>query len=267
MTKPFPWRLIISPPADGATHMALDYAMATYVGQGLAPPTLRFYRWQPACLSLGYFQRINESVNLAACRAAGIDLVRRPTGGRAILHAAEVTYALAVPSDYPGFGGRVLETYRTISSALLAGLHSLGVAAQWSAGEQGPHSAACFDTPGDYEITVAGRKLIGSAQTRTRRTILQHGSLLLSVDVPLLHQILRLPADLSASALAQRMISLDEALGRTVSFDEAAAALRSGFAQTLGIAYVQDEPSAAEWTLVEHERQRRYANDAWTFKR
>ena len=146
------WRLLISPPLDGATNMALDHALARAAGAGQAPPTLRLYRWRPECLSLGYFQPWAEA-DAAACAAAGVDLVRRPTGGRAILHADELTYSLSAPADHPGLAGRILDSYRAISAVLLAGLAHLGVAAEWAASAAaGDKSAACFDTPGDYEI-------------------------------------------------------------------------------------------------------------------
>ncbi len=259
-------RLIISPPLAGATNMALDHALAKSVGAGAAAPTLRLYRWSPACLSLGYFQRLRE-VNLAACQAAAIDVVRRPTGGRAILHADELTYSLTAPADDPRLSGRVLESYRVISTALLAGLHQLGVAADWAAtAASGDKSAACFDTPADYEITVAGRKLIGSAQTRTSGAILQHGTLLLSADVDQLYTLLHLPT-LSRADLAARMIALDEANGRYIDFAAAAQAVIAGFAQAWGVDFIQSEPTPAEWQLTSQLCAARYANAEWTARR
>jgi lipoate-protein ligase A len=260
------WRLVISPPLDGATNMALDHALARAAGSGVAPPTLRLYRWNPECLSLGYFQPWAEA-DTAACAAAGVDLVRRPTGGRAILHADELTYSLAAPADYPGLAGRILDSYRAISAVLLAGLARLGVAAEWAASAAaGDKSAACFDTPGDYEITAAGRKLIGSAQTRTGGAILQHGSLLLGADVARLHSLLHLPG-IAASELAGRMIALDEAAGRRIAFDEAAAAIAGAFEREWGVAFEPGQPSDAEWQATAELRAARYANPAWTRRR
>ncbi len=259
-------RLIVSAPLDGATNMALDHALAKSVGAGAAPPTLRLYRWQPACLSLGYFQRLRE-VNLAACQAAAIGVVRRPTGGRAILHADELTYSLTAPADHPLLSGRVLDSYRTISAALLAGLRQLGVATEYAAtAASGAKSAACFDTPADYEITVGGRKLIGSAQTRTSGAILQHGTLLLRADVAQLYALLELP-DLSAADLAARMIALDEASGSYIDFAAAAQSLIAGFTQSWDAKVIPAEPTAAEWQLAAQLRAARYASPAWTERR
>ncbi|HEY1016021.1 MAG TPA: lipoate--protein ligase family protein [Herpetosiphonaceae bacterium] len=262
------WRLILSPPLDGATNMALDHALARAAGRGDAPPTLRFYRWQPACLSLGYFQRLERDADQAACAAEGVAIVRRPTGGRAILHDREVTYSLAAPAGTPGLGGRILDSYRTISAALLAGLRALGLAAEWAAqaASGADHSAACFDTPGDFEIVAGGRKLLGSAQTRTGGAVLQHGTLLLSADAARLHRLLRLPPDLSSDALAARMVALDELLPAP-SWDDAVAALIAGFEQSWGLAFAPGEPTAAEWALAAELREQRYANPAWTARR
>lgn len=266
------WRLILSPPLDGATNMALDHALARAAGRGDAPPTLRFYRWQPACLSLGYFQRLERDADQAACAAEGVGIVRRPTGGRAILHDQEVTYGLAAPAGTPGLGGRILDSYRTISAALLAGLRELGVAAEWAAqaaagrGPAGGHSAACFDSPGDFEIVAGGRKLLGSAQTRTGGAVLQHGTLLLSADAARLHRLLRLPPELPADALAARMAALDELIPAP-SWQAAVAALVAGFERSWGLAFEQGEPTAAEWALAAELREQRYANPAWTARR
>ncbi len=261
------WRLIISPPLDGATNMAIDHALARMVAAGDSPPTLRLYRWQPACVSLGYFQP-SSAVNQSACAHYGYDIVRRPTGGRAILHADELTYALTVASTQPGFGGRILSTYRQISLALLAGLHNLNVTAAWSAGHAATSaSAACFDTPADYEITVRGRKLIGSAQTRMRGAILQHGSLLLSADVARLYAVLNLDAAISSTSLAERMIALDEAAEQHIDFDTCASALVAGFCTTWHIRFTPGELTSAEATLAQTLRTERYANHAWTQRR
>ena len=259
-------RLIISPPLDGATNMALDHALAQSVGADDSPPTLRLYRWDAACLSLGYFQPIRE-VNQAACARAGVGIVRRPTGGRAILHDDELTYSLTASAQDERLGGKILASYRVISAALLVGLQHLGVAADWAGADVGgAKSAACFDTPGDYEITVAGRKLIGSAQTRTSGAILQHGTLLLSADAARLHELLDLP-NLSVADLATRMIALDEAAVRRIEFAEAASALIAGFEQAWKMQFIASEPTAAEWQRTADLRARRYANADWTQRR
>lgn len=263
------WRLLQTPPLPGALNMAIDHTLLeTYP---LHPqPTLRFYRWKPASVSLGVAQRLARDVDQAACAELGIDVVRRPTGGRAILHDQEVTYALVIAVNHPLIGGSsVVEAYRAISTALCAGLAALGIAAELAprAKRQQAQSAACFDRLSDYEITVGGRKLVGSAQARRHGVLLQHGTLLQHADLQRLSRVLRLPPALSEAQLAQRLVALDETLAEPPSFEAVVAALIGGLEQTWP---VQLTPGA----LTHHEQQRAaelvrdvYANPAWTARR
>jgi lipoyl(octanoyl) transferase len=182
------WRLLVTEPLDGATNMALDEALLRGRVRGASGPTVRFYGWRPAAVSLGYAQPLDETVDRARCQALGIGLVRRPTGGSAILHEPpdrEVTYAVvAREGDFPG-ADDVLETYRVIGQGLAAGLARLGVAAELVPlvrARPGPTPAFCFGRTGAYEIAVGGRKLAGSAQRRQRGCFLQHGSVLQDAD-------------------------------------------------------------------------------------
>lgn len=179
------WRLLITPPADGATNMAIDEAILYALADGMGRPTLRFFEWDPPCLSLGYNQRWAE-VDESACARLGYTWVRRPTGGRAILHTDELTYSVVVPADEARVAGGVVDAYRRLSAGLLSGLHTLGVDAYQADAELAPDSpqgAVCFDTPSKYEITAGGKKLIGSAQVRRRGMVLQHGTLPLTGDL------------------------------------------------------------------------------------
>lgn len=263
------WRLISTPPANGARNMAIDQALAESYAATWRP-TLRLYRWQPSCLSLGLGQRLLRDVNIAACAERGIEIVRRPTGGRAILHDCEVTYALVIGLDHPIIAGSsIVESYRRISAALCHGLRQLGIAPEL-APRPAPHarkSAACFDLPGDYEITIAGRKLVGSAQARHHGVLLQHGTILLHADVELLTTILRLPPDLMASALAQRLIALDEVLAPPPSFETVAAAIVHGFEAAWQIKLEPGELSQAESERTRRLIAEKYGNPAWTARR
>ncbi|HVU12241.1 MAG TPA: hypothetical protein VHD90_13240, partial [Phototrophicaceae bacterium] len=153
------WRLIYDQPTLGARNMAVDEAILASVGAGDQPPTLRLYRWEPPCLSLGYGQRSREA-DLDRLAARGWEIVRRPTGGRAILHADELTYSLALPSDHPLAALGIVESYRRISEALISALTGLGAQPHAErADSQTAHTTnpVCFETPSHYEITVAGR--------------------------------------------------------------------------------------------------------------
>jgi lipoyl(octanoyl) transferase len=268
MNRREPWRLLITPPLPAASNMALDHALLESYA-ATHRPALRFYRWHPAAVSIGVGQRIERDVDRAACVARGIDVVRRITGGRAILHAAEITYSLVIAPDHPLLAtSRVVESYRSISAALCAGLRRLGLDPEWKAhARAGTSSAACFDQPADYEITVGGRKLVGSAQARQYGALLQHGSLPLHADTETLAAVLRLPPDLTASVLAQRMIALDEALGFTPTFDTIVAALVAGFEHAWGIRVEPDVLTAAEQARTAVLVAARYNNPAWNARR
>jgi len=268
------WRLIVQPkPQTGRWNMAVDEAIARQTALGVVPPTVRFYAWQPACVSLGRHQPVAE-IDLAACRRDGIDVVRRPTGGRAILHTDELTYSVAGPADHPLLRGNVLDVYLRLSRGLLLGLQQLGVAVDKAPGETRPPpdvSAVCFEVPSAYEIIDAtGRKLIGSAQTRRRDWVLQHGALPLEGDVSRLTRYLALPAaerEKLRCRLLSRATTLREALGRPVRWEEAATALADGFRQALGIQFSEETVSEAEIALARAIQEQRYGDEAWTTHR
>jgi lipoyl(octanoyl) transferase len=247
------WRLIVDTAMrTGAENMALDEAIMEAVAAGDSPPTLRFYQWAPPCLSLGKRQPL-DGVDLAACRADGVDVVRRATGGWAILHTNELTYSVELRPDDPRVSGAILDTYRTLSQGLIAGLRLLGADAEMNpvipGGAQNT-SAACFEVPSAYEITLGGRKLIGSAQTRPAGKVLQHGSLPLHGDIARVARYLTFATEQERQALAthlrERATTLSDALERSTPFPEAAQAMARGFAEALNVDLAADEPSTNE---------------------
>ena len=233
------WRLLrgCGRPAE---NMALDAAIAWGVGEGYAPPTLRLYRWEPAAVSLGYAQHHAAPVDLAACARAGLAVVRRPTGGRAVLHAGDVTYAVAVPRRGAWADRSVAASCRVFHEAVAAGLRRLGVPVQISGPQPsrgGRGGALCFATVSTHEITVEGRKLVGSAQRRFRRAILQHGSIPLTLDRNRLAALVPQGSGTDAVALAAAMTSVAEVLGGAADREAVEAALVAGFAATLGVRF------------------------------
>lgn len=258
---PATWRVIVdTAPRTGAENMALDEALMDAVAAGESPPTLRFYQWEPPCLSLGKRQPL-DGVELATCRADGVDVVRRATGGWAILHTDELTYSIAVPPDEPRAAGAILDAYRTLSQGLVAGLRLLGVPAAMSpVTPGGTHnaSAACFEVPSAYEITAGGRKLIGSAQARPNGRVLQHGSLPLVGDIARVARYLAFEDEEERAALIahlrERAATLSTVLGRPVSFAEAAVAMRAGFAEALFLTLEEGAYTAAELAAAEARR-------------
>ncbi len=272
---PAVWRLLVEDePRSGAANMAVDEAIAMATGRGDVPPTLRFYRWQPPAVSLGRHQKMAD-VNVARISALGYDLVRRTTGGRAILHTDELTYAVAAPAEEPRMAGGVMDAYLRLSNALLTGLQALGLAAEKAAGDvrAGPDvSAACFEVPSAYEITAAGRKLMGSAQSRRQGYVLQHGSLPLVGDITRLIDVLALPDDEAQRLrqhLAARACTLAEALNVSadsplLDFSRVAAAMIDGFAETLTLQLVPGKLTPAETRTTAELMRTHYANEAWT---
>ncbi|HEX9057117.1 MAG TPA: lipoate--protein ligase family protein [Ktedonobacterales bacterium] len=252
------WRLIVDAhPRTGAWNMALDEAVMEAVAAGAVPPTLRFYQWEPPCLSLGKRQPL-DGVELARCRDDGVDVVRRATGGWAILHTDELTYSVAVSPQDERAAGAILDAYRKLSAGLVDGLRRLGAPAEMNpVNPYGVHnaSAACFEVPSAYEITVGSQKLMGSAQARPAGRVLQHGSLPLRGDIARVADYLRHDSDDARehlrAHLRERATTLGDVLGRPVSFAEAAEALRFGFAAALNLDLAPgdvtpDELAAAE---------------------
>jgi lipoate-protein ligase A len=263
------WRLIVDGEADGATNMAVDEAILVATIEGARLPTLRFYGWRPACLTLGRSQPLADA-ELTACRSAGVDVVRRPTGGQAILHIDELTYSVALLQSDPRATGDIIESYRHLSEGLLAGLHHLGVEAVQA--HRQPKSETkptpiCFDTPSDYEIAFEGRKLVGSAQWRSRGGVLQHGTLPLCGDLTRIIPYLvfaEAEREFQKNYLRQRAATLEEALGYAASFEQAAHALATGFAEALNLELIPGELTGHERALVSELRRSRYGAAEWT---
>lgn len=270
MTDRAAWRLLADSTHCGALNMAVDEAILGCVASGESPPTLRFYHWEPACLSIGYSQKVAE-FNLRALGDRGWQMVRRPSGGRAVLHRDEVTYSIAAPGDDWRVAGGVLESYRRISGAFLQGLAALGVGLidEKDGDAEGPRSAACFDAPSRHELTAAGRKLIGSAQWRHGSGVLQHGSVPLSGDVAEVVDYLTLAApdrDRARALLRRRAGTMEQALGRQVTFAEVAEAIARGLSETLAIDWTPGEPTPREKALAAELLTTRYGTDAWNFR-
>ncbi len=266
------WRLIVSEAQGGSDNMATDEAILEAVGRGAALPTLRLYRWDPPCLSLGYAQKIRD-VDRQALQQAGWTLVRRPTGGRAILHTDELTYAVIAPADEPRLAGGVLESYRRLGAALIAALERLQVPARTEEKHSlppgsNPHGPVCFEVPADWEITVDGKKLIGSAQTRRKKAVLQHGTLPLCGDLARITRVLRFADGAQRAAAAERLLgratTVEQALHRPASFDEAARAFVLGFQSALNLSLKPGALSSAESRRAAELVAKKYANPAWT---
>jgi lipoate-protein ligase A len=254
------WRLLVTPPAGGAENMAMDEALMERA-RGMDEWVLRVYSWKEPTISLGRNQTAKGRYDLDLMRSRGLGVVRRPTGGRAILHDREITYSVTAPV---AGAGDLAESYRRINRLLVAALGSIGVhamAANPSTRASAPGMAPCFNEPAAGELTVDGRKLAGSAQWRSEGSLLQHGSILIADDQSAL-------ADLAVGG-APRIAppaTLSDVLGRAPLVQEVADALGQA---VRGL----EDPSASEMDVDEALRARasalvvRYLDDVWTWRR
>lgn len=233
------WKLLDTGANNGAHNMAVDEELLARAQAGEAVPVLRFYTWDPPAVSLGRFQERDAAVNADACRKFGFDIVRRITGGRAVLHKQELTYSVISRTDNPLFPPDVLGTYKVIAAALVAGLRNLAIPAEVAtrAGryaqlvQRTSKAPACFSSPSWYEIVVSGRKIIGSAQRRVPGAILQHGSILIDYDVELERAVI------PGGAGADDVTCINRALERAASIEEVKHAILLGFSRALPIRF------------------------------
>lgn len=268
--------------------MALDEALLEHVQMGASATTLRLFAWLPPCLSLGQAQPIAD-VDMDRLHAHGWDVVRRLTGGRAILHTDELTYSIIAPTSEPNVAGSVLDSYNRLALALVAGVSMLGLPVEIQSNGRGEpsmptsfevaqgglsmlagngHNPVCFEMPSTHEITVAGKKLIGSAQARKKAGVLQHGSLPLEGDLTRICQVLVFTDDLARQAAAERLrgraTTVASALGRVVDWEAAAQAFVDGFESALGICLERSELIAPEIARTEELVREKYGHPAWT---
>jgi lipoyl(octanoyl) transferase len=265
-----PWRLLTTPPARGAWNMAVDESILECIGRGESRPTLRLYAWDPACLSLGHAQPFAD-VDRARLHARGWEVVRRATGGRAILHTDELTYSVTGSAEEPLLTGGVLESYNRIAQALLFAVKSLDLPVEMKEGKENSNAMpnpVCFEVPSTYEITVDGKKLIGSAQARKKEGVLQHGSLPLTGDLTRICQALVFENETAREDASKRLLTrattVESALGRAVSWEMAAQASVHAFEAQLGLCFETGELSESESRRAEELVKEKYDHPSWT---
>jgi len=239
------WRFLDGGWATGARQMAVDDALLSSCGRGRSMPTLRLFGFRPACLSLGRFQPADQ-----VPRPSGFDLVRRPTGRGAVVHRGDVCYSIALPLSHPLAAGSIRQSYQRLARGLAAGLEALGLPplAEAAASLQPVRGGWCFEAIAPHELTLAGRKLVGSAQARRSGALLQQGSIRLAPE----------PAE------ATHATSIQEALGRPVSWDELSEAVVLGFTRAWGVEIDPGELTAEEEQLARRLERERYADPGWT---
>lgn len=265
------WRVLRTPPADGAWNMAVDETVMEAAGRGEAQPTLRLFAWAPPCLSIGYAQPFGD-IDEARLKAKGWGIVRRPTGGRAILHTDELTYSVAGPVDEARLKGDILTSYRRISKAILKSLEDLSLRVEATTKDDPPHGsqseAVCFEMPSTYEITVGGKKLVGSAQARRKGALLQHGTLPLYGDLRRITHVLAYRDEEGRASATEKLLAraatVESALGRKVGWEEAAGHFETTFSEVLNLELESGELTPGEAARAEGLVEEKYGNEEWT---
>jgi len=252
------WRLLDTGLRDAYYNMALDEAIAIARSKKIVPNTIRFFRWEPSAVSIGYFQSMEEEVDIEACNRLGIDYVRRRTGGGAVYHDrdGELTYSIVVDEGHPLISKDLQETYKVLCSGLVRGLMILGVPAEFR-----PIN----------DIVVKGKKISGNAQTRSMGVVHQHGTILRDVNPKLMFTVLKVPSekirDKMIKSAEERVTSINKHLGREVNFDELKSALMRGFEEAFNIKLVPGEVTEFEENLARKLRNEKYSTRGWNFKR
>jgi lipoyl(octanoyl) transferase len=273
------WRFIQSGSCSPSYNMALDEMILNWQSEKKFPPTVRFYQWAVPTLTVGYFQQAKKEIDMDEVKKRGFGFVRRQTGGRGVLHDNELTYSVIVPEDHPDMPKTVTEAYRVISRGILEGFKELGLDAYFSIPDseaerealKNPRSAVCFDAPSWYEIVVEGRKIAGSAQTRQKGVILQHGSIPLTIDIDELYDLFIF----SNEKVKERMknmfktkaVAMSELTDRTFTMEDLIHAFEIGFERGLNIELelytLSDEEEQAVWKLAKEK----YETDEWNHRK
>lgn len=261
------WGFIDSGHSSPAFNMALDELMLEWLSKGEIGPTIRFYGWSPEGISIGRFQDADEKIDFRQAKKYGVEIVRRQTGGRAVLHDQELTYSIVVPETHPVMPHSVKEAYLVISKSLLEGFRELGISAEFAIPEgvrEKAESAVCFDKSSWYELLVDGKKAAGSAQMRKKGIILQHGSIPIEIDSVKLFDLFSYPtADLkqqAREAFKGKAVGINEAAEKPHTFDEVKTAFKKGFEKGLGIDLKTVTLSEAQLMEISHLAETKYKN-------
>lgn len=252
----YPFRIVQTGFGSAFFNMGLDEAILGSVSEGRSIPTLRLYGWDPAAISLGYFQGVREELDIDACARQGVDIVRRITGGGAVFHDAEVTYSIAIPEGHPLAPASILDSYAVICSGIIAGLEKLHIQAEFA-----PIN----------DIVSGGKKISGNAQTRKMGCLLQHGTVLIKVDVDKMFTLLKVPKEKALGKMIDdvkaRVTSISELLHSEISFDDTARAILQGFVKALDMDPTEMAPTALELNKARILAEEKFSSNAWIFRR
>lgn len=263
---PKKWRLINSGACSAYYNMALDEAIAIHVKEGKAIPTLRLYKWDRPSVSLGCFQK-NADVDMVYCADAGIPIVRRPTGGRAILHNKELTYSFSIRTNNEFFSKGIFDSYKKISRALYLALQKVGIKPEIkmernTSRQKIKGSPLCFQSTSYGELTIEGRKMAGSAQKRWNDGLLQQGSLPYLIDIPLIHKVFRLKDMRAEDFVMTGLMDVLPALKEETLMES----IKKAFEEVFGIDIISAHPSEGEEALALRLQEEKYQTPEWTLR-
>ncbi|PLT30265.1 lipoate--protein ligase family protein [Peribacillus deserti] len=269
------WLFIDSGVNTPSFNMALDEALLNWHSKGLIPPVIRFYEWNPPGMSVGYFQKVHGRIDVEAVHNKGFQLVRRMTGGRAVLHDQELTYSVIVGEQHPKMPKTVTEAYRVISQGLLEGFRELGIDAELAVPDKGKiigktNSAVCFDESSWYELIAGGRKSAGSSQCRQKGVILQHGSIPLEIDEEILFDCFiyanERVKERARKAFQGKAASINELTGKQSDMKEVKDAFYKGFQKGLDIILEPYKLTPEQLAEVKNIEEK-YLSDEWNYSR
>ena len=250
------WRLLETENYTAAANMAIDRAVIVANSEGKVPPTVRFFSWKPPAISIGYFQSLEEEVDLDICKKLGVDYVRRITGGGAVFHDEELTYSIVIPESHSQIPKNIIESYGRICGALMKGLKHLGIESKYA-----PIN----------DIITGGKKISGNAQTRKAKTVLQHGTILMDLDVDKMFSLLKVPNEKIKDKLIvdvkQRVTSVKQILGEDIRFNEAAEAMKIGFEEEFNVELVDGSPTEEEIELAKKFERECFSARDWNHRR
>lgn len=258
-------RFIDTGPNDAYLNMAIDESLLELC----SAPILRVYRWLSPSISVGYNQKVSEEINIAKCREENVHIVRRITGGKAILHDNEMTYSFILPEDSLNLPDSITESYKVISKALVASLNRVGIMAEINKQPERISTPMCFNSSNWYELSVGSKKICGSAQRRADGKILQHGSLLIDFNYEKNAALFNSDTNsnrFTASELRGRITSIKNELNREVSYKELSNAFRYGFQKNFHLKLIESKLARDEIKLAEKLKRERYETDSWNFR-
>ncbi len=264
------WRVLPHGSWTARENMAMDEAVFRVRQRLKTPPTLRFYTWRSPAVSVGYFQDIEKEIDVQFCSRASLDIVRRPTGGKAVLHEDDLTYSVISGAGDPLFPSDILGTYRVISRCLARGFEEIGVGVRMAEeGRSGRGDASCFASPSRYELLVGDRKICGSAQVRSHGSFLQHGSILLDFSPEKNAALLKTRAgdrQRLVRSLRASVTSLREELRSAADPKELCGVFQRAFSITLGVDLQPGSLFPEEERWMDRLLTKKYSDPMWNLK-